>query len=209
MNAIEEKHLMSYDLSHIAKSLYTFFLRPLALQNQNVIDLTCVANYLFNSSKYFPTTPNFKIATMCLDELEEKGLIKKDNQIWQGAHFTLPYFVDEAKILPQAPFVLSLDWEPGPTFKENSILCGLEDCTYTKQDLQNFRTYWAGRNETRNQVGWERAFAQRLLKSRIGKTSKVVVTKSTALGQVDYVEPKGPTNVATPQTQAQLEALFK
>ena len=68
--------------------------------------------------------------------------------------------------VPKPPFAMTTKWEPGPTFHKTAILCGLEDSSYTLTDLNGFRNYWCSKNESRNQVGWERAFAQRLLKAR-------------------------------------------
>lgn len=168
MNASELNYLKSSRLSHISKSLYAFYLRDLAAQNQCIIDLTAIANYLYSESKYFPTVPNYQIAAMCLDELEQAGLIRKITQTdnWQGCTFELPLYIREIQEVPKAPFVMTTKWEPGPGFHKTAILCGLEDSSYTLTDLNAFRHYWCNRNESRNQTGWERAFAQRLLKAR-------------------------------------------
>ncbi|WP_295353551.1 DnaT-like ssDNA-binding domain-containing protein [uncultured Succinivibrio sp.] len=162
MNATELNYLKSSQLSHIAKSLYAFYLRDLAAQDQCIIDLTAIANYL----------PNYQIASMCLDELEKAGLLRKlsETSNWQGCVFELPLYVREQQEVPKAPFVMTTKWEPGPTFHKTAILCGLEDSTYTLTDLNSFRHYWCSKNESRNQVGWERAFAQRLLKARQQRT---------------------------------------
>ncbi len=168
MNATELKYLKSSQLSHIAKSLYAFYLRDLATQNQCVIDLSAIANYLYSESKYFPTVPNFQIAEKCLNELEASGLLRKqsNNDNWQGCVFELPMYIKPVSELPEPPFIMSLKWEPGPSFHKVAILCGLEDSSYTLTDLNSFRHYWCNKNESRNQTSWERAFAQRLLKSR-------------------------------------------
>ena len=168
MNATELNYLKSPRLSHIAKSLYAFYLRDLATQDQCIIDLTAVANYLYSQSQYFPTVPNYQIASMCLDELENAGLIRKlsDSESWQGCVFELPLYVKMDTEVPKAPFAMTTKWEPGPAFHKTAILCGLEDSSYTLTDLNGFRHYWCSKNESRNQVGWERAFAQRLLKAR-------------------------------------------
>ena len=224
MNIVELNKLTNSKLSHLSRSLYTFYLRPLAEQNQCIIDLVSVANYLFSDSIYFKTLPNFEVAAMALNELEEIGLINRvvdgveikqnpldklkasssdevlsnqdvaiedhDSKLvssqekWQGVTFTLPLFVKESQELPKPPFAMTLSWRPQARFHEACLLCGLEDCTFEEKELKAFTSYWAGRHETRNQIAWERAFAQRLLKGRVAKTNKVKAPTINALGEI-------------------------
>lgn len=214
MNATELNYLKSSQLSHIAKSLYAFYLRDLAAQDQCIIDLTAVANYLYSQSQYFPTVPNYQIASLCLDELEIAGLIRKlgNNQNWQGCVFELPLYVKEQLEVPKAPFVMTTKWEPGPTFHKTAILCGLEDSSYTLTDLNGFRHYWCNKNETRNQVGWERAFAQRLIKARQQRTEVKFNTEphnALDIPQNQINKPESPRTEEIEKLQQQTMADFQ
>ena len=210
MNLTEKKYLASNSISHIAKSLYVFYLRPLAEQNQCIIDLFSVTNYLFSSSSFFPTVPNLEISQRCLDELEYFGLLKRKNQNepWQGNIFILPYYLQEDAV-PALPFKMTLQWEPSANFHKSAILCGLEDSTYTPQDLSAFKNYWVNTEELRNQVGWERAFAQRLIKSRQVRVKPTKLRNTNALQDDQKVTSIKKSDEENLQIQNQLEKLFK
>lgn len=84
MNALEIQYLNKSNLSHIARSLYMLYLRPKSEQNQCLTDLSSIASYLSSDSTYFPTTPNFEVACLVLNELEHAGLIKKEKKMLHG-----------------------------------------------------------------------------------------------------------------------------
>lgn len=183
MNALEIQYLNKSNLSHIARSLYMLYLRPRAEQNQCLTDLSSIASYLSSDSTYFPTTPNFEIACLVLDELEHTGLIKKENEeaSWQGNTFILPLFIKEIEELPSKPFYMTNSWRPTASFHEACVLCGLAESTFTEAELKAFTSYWASKHESRNQVAWERAFAQRLLKQKVASVKKVSQVKNTTV----------------------------
>lgn len=174
MNISEVNALNNKELSHIARSLYTFYLRPNAEQHHNVIDLNSITTYLFSYSKAFPTTPNFDVACMCLKELEVHNLICRVDKTspWQGSIITLPLFVQEDEVLPSPPFAMHSSWRPQANFYQACLLVGLDDCSFTEQDLKAFTSFWSGKHEQRNQIAWERAFATRLLKGHLQKAPK-------------------------------------
>lgn len=183
MNALEIQYLNQSHLSHIARSLYMLYLRPKAEQNQCITDLSSIASYLSSDSSYFPTTPNFDVACLVLDELEQTGLIKKEdpNAPWQGNTFVLPLFIKEVEELPSKPFYMTNSWRPTATFHEACVLCGLAESTFTEAELKAFTSYWSSKHESRNQVAWERAFAQRLLRLRVTNVKKATQVKNTAV----------------------------
>lgn len=187
MNALEIQYLNKSSLSHIARSLYILYLRPRAEQNQCITDLSSVAAYLSSDSNYFPTTPNLEVAYLVLDELEQAGLVKKenDNSPWQGNTFSLPLFIKEVEELPSKPFSMTSSWRPTATFHEACVLCGLAESTFTEAELKAFTSYWSSKHESRNQVAWERAFAQRLLKQKIATVKKESQVKNSALDNAD------------------------
>lgn len=169
MNSVEILKLSDYRISHLSKSLYVFYLTDLVQKGINVIDLASVASYLFSSSKDFPTNANIETAVLCLDELERFSLIKKTKETdnWQGCVFTLPlYSVQLDGNMPSRAFTLDEKWTPSENFKNSALLCGLEDYSYTQAELKSFISYWNNRQEFRNQSGWERTFATRLLRQR-------------------------------------------
>lgn len=183
MNALEIQYLNKSNLSHIARSLYMLYLRPKAEQNQCLTDLSSIASYLSSDSSYFPTTPNFEVSCLVLDELEHAGLIKKANEEapWQGNTFILPLFIKEVEELPSKPFYMTNSWRPTASFHEACVLCGLAESTFTEAELKAFTSYWVSKHESRNQVAWERAFAQRLLKQKVSTVKKVTQVKNTTI----------------------------
>lgn len=180
MNSVEIQKLSDYRISHLSKSLYVFYLTDLVQKGINVIDLASVASYLFSSSQSFPTNANLETAVLCLDELEKFSLIKKVKQTdnWQGCIFTLPlYSVQVEGNVPSRAFTLDDKWTPSENFKNSALLCGLEDYSYTKAELKSFISYWNNRQEFRNQSGWERTFATRLLRQRQTRVKKDFVNQ--------------------------------
>lgn len=175
MNSVEILKLSDYRISHLSKSLYVFYLTDLVQKGINVIDLASAASYLFSSSQTFPTNANIETAVLCLDELERFSLIKKTKETdnWQGCMFTLPlYSVQLDGNMPSRAFTLDEKWTPSENFKNSALLCGLEDSSYTQAELKSFISYWNNRQEFRNQSGWERTFATRLLRQRQTRVKK-------------------------------------
>lgn len=195
MNLIEQKYLTSAHTSHIARSVYVFFLKPNFEQNQKCIDLVALVNYLNTESAYFKTSANFEIAGLILKELEQIGLVKRINPDlpWHDSEFTLPYYVQESLNAPDKAFAMTLSWKPGPNFKDACFLCGLEDPTYQSSELKAFTSYWCAHLEQRNQTAWERAFAQRLLKKRI---AKVYIKKESAKDNEEIKSPDTDTKIS-------------
>lgn len=187
MNALEIQYLNKSNLSHIARSLYMLYLRPRSEQNQCLTDLSSIASYLSSDSTYFPTTPNFEVACLVLNELEQAGLIKKEKEDapWQGNTFILPLFIKEVEELPSKPFYMTNSWRPTASFHEACVLCGLAESSFTEAELKAFTSYWSSKHESRNQVAWERAFAQRLLKQKVSTVKKVSQVKNSALDNAD------------------------
>ena len=72
-------------------------------------------------------------------------------------------------------------WRPTASFHEACVLCGLAESTFTEAELKAFTSYWASKHESRNQVAWERAFAQRLLKQKVASVKKVTQVKNTTV----------------------------
>ncbi|MDD6317591.1 MAG: DnaT-like ssDNA-binding domain-containing protein [Succinatimonas hippei] len=173
MNALELKNLTSGAISHIARSLYAFFLRPRAERGITLVSLSEVCAYLACRSSFFPTSDDLRIATLALEELEMAGFIRRVEKgaDWNGAQISYPLFTSELNELPSKPFQMTLSWRPGASFEEACRTCGLSDCQFEEHELTGFRTYWASRPELRSQIAWERAFAQRLSRSRSARVS--------------------------------------
>ena len=76
-------------------------------------------------------------------------------------------------------------WRPTASFHEACVLCGLAESSFTEAELKAFTSYWSSKHESRNQVAWERAFAQRLLKQKVSTVKKVSQVKNSALDNAD------------------------
>ena len=194
MNSVEILKLSDYRISHLSKSLYVFYLTDLVQKGINVIDLASAASYLFSSSKSFPTNANLETAVLCLDELEQFSLIKKikETDNWQGCMFTLPlYSVQLDGNIPSRAFTLDDKWTPSENFKNSALLCGLEDYSYTQAELKSFISYWNNRQEFRNQSGWERTFATRLLRLRQTRAKKDFINQDKQKNNTSIVQSAG------------------
>lgn len=194
MNSVEILKLSDYRISHLSKSLYVFYLTDLVQKGINVIDLASAASYLFSSSKDFPTNANIETAVLCLDELERFSLIKKTKETdnWQGCMFTLPlYSVQLDGNMPSRAFTLDEKWTPSENFKNSALLCGLEDYSYTQAELKSFISYWNNRQEFRNQSGWERTFATRLLRQRQTRVKKDYKNQDNQKNNTSIVQSAG------------------
>lgn len=194
MNSVEILKLSDYRISHLSKSLYVFYLTDLVQKGINVIDLASAASYLFSSSKDFPTNANIETAVLCLDELERFSLIKKTKETdnWQGCMFTLPlYSVQLDGNMPSRAFTLDEKWTPSENFKNSALLCGLEDYSYTQAELKSFISYWNNRQEFRNQSGWERSFATRLLRLRQTRAKKDFINQDKQKNNTSIVQSAG------------------
>ena len=194
MNSVEIQKLSDYRISHLSKSLYVFYLTDLVQKGINVIDLASAASYLFSSSMSFPTNANLETAVLCLDELEQFSLIKKikETDNWQGCMFTLPlYSVQLDGNIPSRAFTLDDKWTPSENFKNSALLCGLEDYSYTKAELKSFISYWNNRQEFRNQSGWERTFATRLLRLRQTRAKKDFINQDKQKNNTSIVQSAG------------------
>ncbi len=195
MNAVELAHLTRHDLSHLARSLYAFFIVPRLERGINTLSINEVLSYLENSSAIFPTSGDMRIALLALTELEHAGFIKrsKEDASYEGQELSFPYFSAPLEMIPERPFNMTTTWKPGPSFTQSCMICGLEDSNYSDQELRAFCVYWSSRAEERSQTAWERAFAQRLMKARQAKERKNILKAQ---------EKAGKTAIPTAQTIA-------
>lgn len=144
-------------LSHAARSLYTLFLRPKALQGTSlrlnypelgralaVEDPTCPGGFSFQV--------NARQLTGLLDELLAAGLIVRQGQCqdehYHGLEISLPMLPGApAEPLAQVAFAMHQAWRPDGGFQALSRLCGVIDCSYSEEELGEFIAYWLGRPE--------------------------------------------------------------
>ena len=190
MNSVEFQKLQDKRLSHEARSLYLFYLRPNAERDLNTIDLPSLCLKMETISDTCPLVPNMDLIEGLLNELSSLGFILKSDldAPWQGALISLPYFEATNKQIPQVPFVMYEGWRPSVTFKEACLISGLSSMDFSEQDLNSFVSYWSGRHEFRNQYSWERSFALRLLKKQSAsiasrKTNSLSPQQSAATAQ--------------------------
>ncbi len=185
MNAVELTHLTRHDLSHLARSLYAFFIVPRLERGINTLSMNEVLSYLENTSAIFPTSGDMRIALLALTELEHAGFIKrsKEDASYEGQELSFPYFSAPLEMIPERPFNMTTTWKPGPSFTQSCMICGLEDSNYSDQELRAFCVYWSSRAEERSQTAWERAFAQRLMKARQAKERKNILKAQEKAGK--------------------------
>lgn len=168
LNRAEFNQLQSQTLSHMARSMYVFYIQPQVRQGHSLIDPVDLSRKLISSSMAMPCNPTIYDIEIALNELEQHGLIHRLNQAqsWQNASIILPLFARELAFVPQPPFTMVASWQPGPGFKDAALLAGLADFSYQEQELRSFINYWMGTTTMRTQSAWERAFIKRLLKMR-------------------------------------------
>lgn len=168
MNNAEFAKLQERSLSHQARSLYLFFIRPRAERGIFTAPLGEVTAFLQNNSPVCPFSPVPEQSAQILQELYRCGLLADPDpmQAQQRRQYRLPLVEAEQAELPAMPFHMHSAWRPSTGFAQTALLAGLPDGNFTESELNSFISYWQHRPEQRNQHAWERAFAQRLLKRR-------------------------------------------
>ena len=129
LNRAEFNQLQSQTLSHMARSMYVFYIQPQVRQGHSLIDPVDLSRKLISSSMAMPCNPTIYDIEIALNELEQHGLIHRLNQAqpWQNASIILPLFARELAFVPQPPFTMVASWQPGPGFKDAALLAGLAD----------------------------------------------------------------------------------
>ena len=174
LNRAEFAQLQSTLLSHMARTLYIFYIQPIARSGQLIVDPIAMTKQLISISSYAPCNPSLKDVEQALLELEQINLIKRapDTISWQGAHVILPLFVMETNFVPSRPFQMFPSWQPSASYPTVALQAGLIDYHYQDHELQSFISFWITRTLSRNQQAWERSFVMRLLKVRSAQTVK-------------------------------------
>lgn len=186
MNNTEFEKLQQSDLSHEARSLYLFFIRPRAEKGIFYADLGEITAMMHNTSAICPFAADPEICRQLMQELFTAGLLQEATSAEQeqGRQYSLPYFAAEGFTLPALPFVMHQSWRPGPAFAQTALFSGLTDTDFAENELQSFITYWSCKPERRNQNAWERTFAQRLKRSREAKVRKGRAQTGATAGQM-------------------------
>ena len=172
LNRAEFNQLKSQMLSHLARTMYLFYLRPNAPQGAVSVDPVALTSDLVSHSAIMPCNPTLELIEGALLELEQEHLIARvmPNIPWQGALIIFPLFAQELLEVPHAPFRMYAQWQPGPSFRNAALMAGLLDYSYQEPELMSFINFWLERAALHNQYGWERLFIQRLLKLRSANT---------------------------------------
>lgn len=180
LNRAEFTQLQSTLLSHMARTLYIFYIQPLARSGQLIVDPIAMTKQLISISSYAPCNPSLDDVEQALLELEQINLIKRapGTISWQGAHVILPLFVMETNFVPSRPFQMFPSWQPSASYPTVALQAGLIDYHYQDHELQSFISFWITRTLSRNQQAWERSFVMRLLKVRSAQTVKSYDRKS-------------------------------
>ena len=174
LNQAEFTQLLEPQLSHMARTLYVFYLQPEARKQLVIIDLATLTSKLNSYSETMPCTAGLREVTAALNELERVGLIAKDippsnnpSNDWNFVPLKFPLLEAELKQVPSRPFNMTPTWEPSAHLRNEALLVGLSDCTYTQQELRSFINYWCTTPRTNTQNGWEKLFVQHLLRKRV------------------------------------------
>lgn len=185
LNQAEFTKLQEKTLSHVARTLYIFYLQPNYRQGKNFIDCHALTCYLQSNSPVFPCQVSFQAVNGVLDELESHGLVTKGypDKEWNFNIYNLPLFISNTTEYPTKPFKMYPSWQPGPNLKHAALYAGLTDYSYTNKELNEFINYWMVNNTSRNQHSWERAFVQRLIKLH---TSAEIKERNPSAGRTAY-----------------------
>ena len=172
LNRAEFNQLKSPVLSHLARTMYIFYLRPQAPQGSMQVDPMALTSDLVSHSLVLPSAPTLNEIEGTLSELEQEHLIARvmPNIPWQGALIIFPLYAQTLMEVPHAPFRMYAQWQPGPSLRNAALLAGLVDFSYQESELASFINFWLERAALHNQYGWERLFIQRLLKLRTAET---------------------------------------
>lgn len=76
LNSAEFSQLKNPNLSHLARTLYVFYLKPEYQQGHNVIDLRTLTAQLVSYSEFLPLRPSSEQIGLALNELEKLQLVR-------------------------------------------------------------------------------------------------------------------------------------
>ncbi|MCK0535595.1 MULTISPECIES: DnaT-like ssDNA-binding domain-containing protein [unclassified Anaerobiospirillum] len=181
LNRAEFIQLQSTVLSHLARTMYVFYIKPQARQGNTFIDPVALASQLVSTSTSAPCSPSLEDIEAALNELEMLSLIEREQEdaVWQNASVTLPFFLEETKIVPGMPFTMFLAWEPSASLREVALNMGLADFSYQESELRDFISFWINNRMRRSQHGWETAFIRRLMKNRASDATRTYAASVT------------------------------
>ena len=181
LNRAEFIQLQSTVLSHLARTMYVFYIKPQARQGNTLIDPVALASQLVSTSTSAPCSPSLEDIEAALNELEMLSLIEREQEdaVWQNASVTLPFFLEETKIVPGMPFTMFLAWEPSASLREVALNMGLADFSYQESELRDFISFWINNRMRRSQHGWETAFIRRLMKNRASDATRTYAASVT------------------------------
>ncbi|MCR4554758.1 MAG: hypothetical protein K5752_07550 [Succinivibrionaceae bacterium] len=179
MNRSEYAKLSSPFLSHLARSMYLFAIKP----NSDSTGAYSVdyATLIHRLSVYTPDTnelqykPSTEEITAAIENLIKIQLIrldqKPDSSHFQNAVVTVPDSVqqdnaplDSADELTrrQRRYSMHNDWMPSPQFPGVAKSCMLINQSYTEIEIANFRAFWMARGILNNECEWDYKFVQYL-----------------------------------------------
>lgn len=173
LNRTEFTQLQSTALSHMARTLYVFYLQPQGRRGLLQVDPIALTKVLVSFSTYAPCTPSLSDVEHALEELEHLNLIAREDKhgVWQNARISLPCFTFETTEIPSRPFLMYPSWQPSASLGTIALQSGLSDYNYQDAELQAFVNFWLRRKVKRSQQAWERSFVSRLLQIRSAQAS--------------------------------------
>ena len=176
MNQTEIIRLNNRFVSHAARSLYIFEIRPSA-------DVSLAYRADYNRMRqaltvlgrdghpvYAPTPSDI---TACIEELAGIGMLLpagdsvREHEDYHGLTFVLPLvreaaMVSDAEELEQV-YRMHENWTPSDGFRASARMAMLIDVSYSREELAEFRAYWSARGDTRlTSARWDQKFVSYL-----------------------------------------------
>ncbi|MGN1392886.1 MAG: DnaT-like ssDNA-binding domain-containing protein [Succinivibrionaceae bacterium] len=174
MNTNELQILLKSSISHQAKLIYSIILTSSEFEGKvklnylnfrQVLLLTRINELRFTETVY---DPNMQEINNFVNELIFHGLIKIVTEP------KIPNYFDECTCIMllrnsqnnldfnQQLVKLTPNWRPSPSFNEQARLAGLIDSKFTIMDINDFISYWIGKNEFATPYRWNDRFIKHL-----------------------------------------------
>ena len=198
MNRSEYNRLSSPFLSHLARSLYLFIIKPKSdASGRYTIDYAVLIHELSvfaldsNELIYRPGTEEVTAAILNLVKIQLLTInAALDSEHFQNAVVTViskvhnsgEKMASTARLRQrQHRFAMRADWLPSEQFAELARTGMLINHQYREAEIAEFRSYWISRGSLNNESEWDYKFIQ-YLKRRHSRTASITPIYTDTIG---------------------------
>lgn len=177
MNSGEVDILLNSKLSLPARIVYSVYIISCQDNGFITIDYAHIRRTLLvipdpnQTNAPRPYDPDFSQISIYIEELiryqllEQQGTCRYEH-FYDHMTFRLPYRQPKCQTFNPQLFRMHTDWRPDQNYEEQARLAGLINKDYSLLDINNFISYWIGRNDYLDSYHWNLKFIQYLKYSK-------------------------------------------